>query len=247
MTTKINGSHLSNRNSQRLAILGATSGVGRQLVLRALDAGHRVTALVRDPARMDIDHDQLTVVQGDANDYAAVLGVVRHADAVLCALGAPALSSSQVRSRGTEHIVRAMNDSGVRRLICVSVYGAGDTREGLPFFLRYLFFPLYLRRAVAEHELQERIIAQSETDWTVVRPPFLTDGPATGAYAHGFANDHQGLTLDISRADVADFMLRQLDDRGYSGRAVGISYRRATEMSPASRHQPCGGGASNRS
>jgi putative NADH-flavin reductase len=228
MTTQTNTANpSSNRRTQRLTILGATSGVGRQLALLALDAGHHVTALVRDPTRMDICHDRLMVVSGDANDYAAVLAVVRGSDAVLCALGAPAFSSSKVRSQGTEHIVRAMQQTGVRRLICLSVYGAGDSREGLPFFLRYFLFPLYLRRPVAEHEIQESIIRQSEVDWTIVRPPFLTDGPLTGTYSHGFANDQEGLTLDISRADVAEFMLRQLDDRGYARHAVGISYARS--------------------
>lgn len=208
----------------RLAVFGATGGVGRELIALALQAGYDITALARDPARLD--DAQQRVVAGDATDYDAVRRTVTGADVVICALGAPALSRSKVRSDGTRQIVRAMEDEGVKRLICLSVLGAGGTREGLPFFLRYVIFPLYLRRAVAEHETQEAIIRKSGLDWTIVRPPTFTDGAVTGNYAQGFDNDMAGLSLKISRADVADFMLRQLGTDAHVHQSVGISYRK---------------------
>ena len=211
--------------TQTLAIFGATGGVGRAVVARALSDGHRVIALVRDPARLAAC-DGLTVLQVDACDAAAVHRAVEGADAVLCCLGAPALSRSTVRSEGTRNIVTAMAATGVTRLVCVSVLGAAESHDILPFFLRYLFFPLYLRRAVADHEAQERIIAESDVDWTVVRPPHLTDGPGRGHYTHGFGNDAADLSMTISRADVADFMLRQLSSPQYSRAAAGISDRK---------------------
>lgn len=117
-----------------------------------------------------------------------------------------------------------MRATQVRRLICVSVLGAHESMAGLPFHLKYLLFPTYLRRPLREHEAQERIVRASGLDFTIVRPPFLTDGPATGRYTHGFVSGQEGLTLDISRADVADFMLRELEAKAYVGEAAGISY-----------------------
>jgi uncharacterized protein YbjT (DUF2867 family) len=209
---------------KKVAVFGATGGIGRHLVDLALESGFEVVALVRDASRLD-ENPRLQVHVGDMFDEDVVRRTVRGADAVFCALGAPAFSRSEVRSEGTKNIVHAMQEEGVRRLVCVSVLGAHESREGLPFFLRYVFFPFYLRRPVAEHELQERIIEESDLDWTIVRPPFLTDDAVTGSYAHGFGNDEPGLTLKISRADVADFMLRQLGSDDYLHQAAGISYR----------------------
>jgi len=211
----------------RLALFGATRGIGRSVLEQALESGHTVTALVRDPSSFAFDHPRLEVIEGDATNAVDVERTIRGADAVLCGLGASALSRSKVRSESARHIVNAMERRGVRRLICVSVLGAHESRAGLPFFLRYVFFPIYLRRAVADHEAQEQIIRDSGVDWTIVRPPFLKDGPQTGDYAHGFDNDEVGLTLDVSRADVADFMLHQIASADYVGRAAGISYRKA--------------------
>src|SRR5690606_22094127 len=139
----------------------------------------------------------------------------------------PARSDAKVRSEGTKHIVRAMEELGVRRLVCVSVFGAAETRASLPFFLKYVIFPLFLRRVVAEHERQERVIADSSLEWTIVRPPHLVEGGRTGLYAHGFAPDAPGLTYRISRADVAELMLREVVEPRYVRRAVGISYEKA--------------------
>lgn len=212
---------------ETLAVFGATRGIGLRLTEQALAAGHRVRALVRNPDRFALAHPRLEVLGGDALDPVAVLATLESADAVICALGAPALSRSTVRSEGTAQIVRSMRETGLRRLICVSVLGASESREGLPFFLRYVIFPLYLRRAVAEHERQERVLEESGLDWTAVRPPTLTDGPTTGEYALGFGTGEMGrLTLDISRADVAHFMLRELGADTHVGETVGISYRK---------------------
>ena len=210
----------------RLALFGATGGVGRSLVKLALAAGHQVTALVRDPARLELAHPRLTLVSGEGSDAAAVAKVVAGADAVLVALGAPALSRSRIRSEGTKLIVDAMQAAGVERIVCVSLLGVADSRTTLPLWIRYGLFPLYLRRAIADHERQEEVLRASDLAWTSVRPPFLTDGAHTGRYAHGFATT-DGLKLEVSRADVADFMLAQLGSSTYLRRAAAISYARA--------------------
>jgi len=208
---------------RRLALFGATGGVGRRVLDLALAEGHHVVALCRDPSRLDVAHDRLTVVEGDVLDPDAVARVVGACDSVLVALGAPAMSKSRVRSEGTAVIVRAMQRTGVRRLLCVSVYGAAETYADLPWLYRHVIFPLYLRRAVADHERQEAIIADSDLDWTIVRPPNLTDGPRTGRYDAGFGS-MQGRSLNISRADVADLMLRELATGQHAGQRVAISY-----------------------
>ena len=208
-----------------ITIFGASRGIGRHALELALQAGHHVTALLRDPNAV-AETPRLRVLRGDATNIADVREAVSGADAVVCAVGAPALSRSRVRSEATALIVQAMREQGIERLLCVSVLGAGEQRAALPFLLRRVIFPTYLRRPVAEHERQERLLRDSELDCTAVRPPTLTDGPRTGQYAHGFGVDFAGLTLKVSRADVADFLVAQLDDTRYSRRAVAISYAR---------------------
>ncbi len=216
------GMNASN-HPKHLVIFGATGGAGRALVQQALAQGHPVTAFVRDPARLDIQDTRLKIHVGDATDLAAVRAAVSGHDAVICALGVPARSRSGLRARGTECIVAAMQAVGVRRLIVLSSHGVAETREELPAFLRYIVVPLYLSRVFADHEAQEQVVRGSNLDWTLVRPPHLTNGPATGDF-------HRGVTagtrtkMKISRADVAAFMLAQLDADRWLHCAPTISY-----------------------
>ena len=212
---------------RRIALFGATRGVGRSFLDLALAAGHHVTALVRDPARLDLSHPRLTLVTGDVTDPASTRAAIEGADTVVCALGAPARDGSRIRERGTVQIVAAMQHAGVRRLLCVSVLGARETRGGLPALYRWIVFPLFLRRAVADHERQEEVIEASGLDYTIVRPPNLTDGPVTADIAAGFGADMRGISMKISRADVAGFMLQRAERGDYMRRTVAVSYRAA--------------------
>jgi putative NADH-flavin reductase len=207
----------------RLTVFGATGGTGRLLVQQALDAGHDVTAFVRDAARLGLEHERLGVVVGDVMDPAAVEDAVRDRDAVLCAIGAPASDRSRVRTRGTGVIIDAMERAGARRLVCLSSFGVGDSRARLPLHLRYLIVPLFLRHAFADHETQEARVRESDLDWTIVRPPHLKDGPHTGAYRHGFDAVPREVRLVITRADVADLMLRVAADGSHVREAVAVS------------------------
>jgi putative NADH-flavin reductase len=211
----------------KLIIFGASGGTGRQLVKQALDQGHLVTAFVRDPAKAGARHANLTIVQGDALDPAAVARAVPGHDAVLSSLGAPAVKTGTIRSEGTRNIVHAMEQAGVRRLISQASLGYGDSRTVLdrtPFYFKYLIVPLVLRRGFADHMRQEEQIKRSRLDWTIVRPGNLTDGDHTGVYRHGFPATDKAITVTISRADVADFMLRQLMDDSYLHQTPGVSY-----------------------
>jgi putative NADH-flavin reductase len=211
----------------KLLIFGAAGGTGRHLVEQALEQGHDVTAFVRNPAKPGTAHTRLKVAQGDAMNAAAVEGVMPGHDAVLCALGSPALKTGAVRSAGTRNIVAAMEKAGVQRLVCLSSLGCGDSRAALdaaPFFSKYIVVPLFLRRVFVEHERQEECIGRSRLDWTSVRPGHLTDGPRTGVYRHGFPPADRSIKVSVSRADVADFMLKQLTDDTYLRKTPGLSY-----------------------
>ncbi|UOG76832.1 SDR family oxidoreductase [Hymenobacter tibetensis] len=205
-------------------VFGSTGGTGRQLVEQALTQGHTVTAFARNPQKIKFEHPNLRVVQGDVLDVAAVKQAIVGQEVVLSALGAPAAQKDAVRSEGTRNIIRAMEQTGVRRFICLTTLGIGDSKPALPFAYKYLLVPLFLRQAFADSELQEQCIQQSSLEWTIARPGTLTNGQRTGEYHHGFPATQKGLKIKISRADVADFMLRQLQDTTYLYKAASLSY-----------------------
>lgn len=205
-----------------ILIAGSTGTIGRQLVKQALEGDHEVTAFARDPSKLQIDNHKLTTYRGDILDPASVKQAMPGKDAVLCALGAG--SKGGVRAAGTHNLIEAMKENGVRRLVCLSSLGVGDSRGNLNFFWKHIMFGLLLRRAFADHVAQEDRVRASSLDWTIVRPGAYTDGDRTGGYRHGFPASASDLKLKVSRADVADFMLRQLTDDSYLHRAPGISY-----------------------
>ena len=211
----------------KIIVFGATGGTGRQFVEQALTAGHKVTAFLRDPAKLGIAHANLTIVPGNVMEPASVERALPGHDAVLVALGAPATKTGTVRSEGTRNIVRAMEKAGVRRLVCQTSLGYGDSRAVLdraPFFFRNFVVPVFLRKTFADHALQEDIVKQSRLDWIIVRPGTMTDGPKTGHYRHGFPATDPTVKVEVSRADTADFMLKQVADDTYLGRTPGLSY-----------------------
>lgn len=205
----------------RIAIFGATGTLGRHVVERALEQGHEVTVLTRDASRVGRQHERLHVIEGDVLDPTAVERAVTGQEAVLISLGNG--RKGVVRAEGTRSVIEAMQRTGVKRLICQSTLGVGDSRPNLNFLWKYVMFGMLLRPAYADHVQQEEYVRASDLDWTIVRPSAFTDGPATGTYRRGFAADASGLALKISRADIAGFMLEQLTDRSYLHRAAAIS------------------------
>ena len=206
----------------KLLVFGSTGSIGQQLVRQGLGQGYLVTAFARDPSKLAIRHDNLKVVQGDVMDFPSVEKAVQGQDVVLCSLGAGA--KGVVRSRGTKNIIRAMEKTGVRRFVCQSSLGVGDSWGNLGFFWKYIMFRGILRQAYADHVSQEGHVRQSNTDWTIVRPAAFTDGNRTGEYRHGFPGNDTTMKLKISRADVADFMLKQLRYEAYLRKTPGLSY-----------------------
>jgi len=157
-------------------------------------------------------------------DLATVERAVRGQDAVVCVLGSGQKLTGTVRSRGTEHIIQAMQRTRVRRLICQTTLGAGDSWSSLDFYWKYVMFGFILRNVFADHERQEAIVRASDLDWTIVRPGAFVEGDRTGQYRHGFPSSDRTSKLKISRADVADFLLKQLESTAYLHQTPSLSY-----------------------
>jgi putative NADH-flavin reductase len=202
-------------------IFGATGDTGRELIKQALAQGHTVTGFSRHADELKDDFPKIQTIQGDVADKTAVDKAVQGQDAVLSALGSSSLKRNPALVKGVENIVNAMEQHGVRRLVYQSSLGVGDSRERVGFLIRYIIIPLVLRNAIADHEDKERIIKQSNLDWVIVRPAGLRNEPLTGDYRTG---EDIKFGARISRADVADFMLKQLTDNTYLKKTPGISY-----------------------
>ena len=204
-----------------LAIFGATGGTGQQVVKAALAQEHTVTAFVRDPKRLSIQDQRLQIVTGDVFDPEAVAKAVINQDAVICALGGGRdLKKTTVRATGTEHIIQGMQAYQVKRLVVVTAMGIGESWNTLSA-VNKIFFATALSSARSDHEKQEKAVKASGLDWTIIRPSGLTDGPQTGEYQ--FGETIRAKSSTIARADVADLMLKALEDDQLIRKAVTIT------------------------
>lgn len=208
----------------KLLIFGSTGGTGSQVVEQALEQGHVVTAFARNPAKLNIKHPNLKTFQGDVMDFPSVEKALEDQDAVVCVLGAGQNMTSTIRSQGTRQIIQAMEKVGIQRLICQSTLGAGDSWGSLNFFWKYIMFGFLLRKVFADHQKQENYVQKSSLDWTIVRPGAFIEGNRTGNYRHGFSGSDKTSKLKISRADVADFILKELTNDNYLGKTPSLSY-----------------------
>jgi putative NADH-flavin reductase len=206
----------------KLLILGATGGTGQQVVAQALAQGHIVTAFARRPEAVTTQHANLTAIQGDIIDAAAVATAVAGHEAVISALGTRA--GPPALPEGTHNILVAMEQAGIRRSLWVSSFGVGDSQQQMGWIARTVIVNLFLKNAIAEKEIQERYIRESAGDWIIARPGGLTDGPLTGSYRCVIGPDEKVGRPSISRADVADFLLKNLTDDRYVRKAVGLTY-----------------------
>lgn len=208
----------------KILVFGASGGTGRELLKQALDKGMSVTAFVRDATRVaDIQHPNLTVVTGNVLNREDVGRTVAGHDAVFYAIGAGPKRTT-IREQGTRIVIEAMKAANIRRLVCLSSFGVGESRSDLSFFTRYVVVGIFLRHAFADHEQQEAVVRGSALDWTLVRPPHLKDGAKTGIYQDGLALAYGNIEGWITRADLADFMLKQLEDDRYIRQAPRVSY-----------------------
>jgi len=208
---------------ERVLIVGATGGTGRELVAQALGRGYAVTAVARDPAKLRIEHARLTVVRGDVLDDASVEAAMRGQDAVLCALGHRRyFRPTRILSDGTRNLLRAMATCGVRRLVCETSLGIGDSAGRMGLYYTLFVIPVILPFYYWDKTRQERWIAGSDRDWVIVRPGALTHGARRGRVTSGASVGSFVWTVRVSRADVAAFMLDQLVSNDFLRAAPGI-------------------------
>jgi len=220
----------------KITIFAATGGIGGQLLQQAVVAGHDVTAVVRNPKKLSAP---VRVVAADlaSSDPATLRSAVKGADAVLSGLGARSASENGVAWRGTRAIIEAMEDAGARRIVVVSAAPVGtvpspgrpnppENDPGDGFFMRTLLSPLIkrvLRSHFADLARMEDVLRESSLDWTVVRPPRLTNGSVTGIYRTAYGQNLRRGAL-VSRADVAHLMLRAVAQPETLRRTIGIAY-----------------------
>jgi putative NADH-flavin reductase len=211
-------------SGRKILVLGATGGTGRAVVSQGLQQGYQVTAFVHRPERTFASSERLRSIVGSVTERSAALEqAVRGQDAVISALGRGfSFRSHGLFARGIPRIIETMRRQGVKRLIITSAFGVGETWRDVPLLPR-IFARTLLRDLYADKEAGEKILRPSDLDWTVVYPVALTKGPRTGRYRVGERLTLKGLPT-ISRADVADFLLSQVDDRRYIRKGVLISY-----------------------
>lgn len=211
--------------AKRILVLGATGGTGKQVVTQAIEHGHDVTVFVRNPDRLVSKPNGVRVFVGDVTDSGSALAEAAHnQDAVISALGlGRSLKSNGLIARSVPAIARAMEAEGVRRLIFLSAYGVGATYKDTPvlprILTRTLLKDMYDDKNAADEELRR---VGNSIDWTIVYSVTLTNGPRTGRYRAGERLALRGLPK-ISRADVAEFMLKQVDDMTYLRKGVLLS------------------------
>jgi len=208
----------------KILIFGASGATGHELVNQALTQGHIVTAFVRNPSKLKIKHDNLKVIQGDVIHYLLVENAVKGQDAVLSALGASSpFKYDQSVVDGANNIIKAMETNNISRFIYMSFVGVKESRHTAGFVIKYIA-PKLLSTEVAGHESREKLIKQSQLKWTIVRAPTLSNGKHIAQFRSGEEISSKGFTVMISRADVADFMLRQLTDTTFIRRTPSVMY-----------------------
>lgn len=197
-----------------IALFGATGKTGSRALTRLLDAGFTVHALARDTSKLEA-RDGLTVVQGDVRDAAAVDEVVQGADAVLSLFGQVKGSSHTLQTDGTRGIVDAMKKHGVTRIVTLSGGGlrAEKDQPGVPDKIIRGLLKLLSGHVLKDAEGHLEVLKESGLDWTVVRGPRLTENPGVGSYRVSWVG--VDASTQISRDDLADFILTQIDDDTY--------------------------------
>ena len=210
---------------KKIALFGASGGTGQQFLQQALAAGYQVKALVRTPSKITQQSPQLEVIPGDVLNPEEVTTVVAGTDIVVSLFGHVKGSPEWLQTDGTRHLVQAMQAHGVKRIISLSGGGLPFPEKDQPKFIDKLIrgimkltVPKILNDAVEHH----KVLRDSDRQWTIVRGPMLTHGPHTGNYRIGWVGVDSG--TKISRADLADFILREVEANSYPQQMPFVSY-----------------------
>lgn len=208
----------------RITVFGATGGTGRRLVEQAIAEGNEVVAYVRNPSKLDMENEHLTVVQGELTDEELIEKAVKGVDAVISLLGPRGGSKSKPLTHGMQNIITAMKKQGVRRLIISSTLSAKDPNDKRTLRVKFSVNLVKLTMHAAYEDIVSvaETVRNSDLAWTIVRLNLLNNKPKSGKVKVGYVGSGE-LGSWISRADIADFMLNQIQDTKYVQQAPAIS------------------------
>jgi putative NADH-flavin reductase len=207
-----------------LVVFGASGRLGRNLVEQALTAGHRVRAFVRSPSKLAIQHAHLTLFQGDSMNAKAVYKALADQQAVISALGTARSLEPGMLETAAKNIVAAMKERNIYRLVSTSGAGVWQPQDQpkLPDYFMAILLHIFAREVEQDSFANVDVLKASDLDWTVVRFPRLTDGPRTGRYRVGYID--KGSSIRLSRADAAEFILKELIEKKWVRKAPLVSY-----------------------
>lgn len=214
-----------NQPLSRVVVLGANGGIGRHAVLLALKAGHRVTAILRTPGKLEINHPNLEIIQGDVLKAGTLDQHLQNKDVVISAIGKNSLKKTTLYSQGNRNLIDSMQRTGVKRGFFISAAGL-EVNPTYSFLLRFLtryVLQTMLCNMYSDLWAMEALIKASTINWTIMRPPKLTDGPETGTYRSDIGR-YLFNGLKISRADVAHFIVHNLSNEAIVNKIVEVAY-----------------------
>jgi putative NADH-flavin reductase len=217
--------NIENTHLFKIAVLGANGGIGSQVVKMALQQGHSVTAIVRNPDSMKIKHEHLTIVNGDVLHPETFRDHITDKDVVVCAIGDSSLKKTTLYSQGAENLLKIMKEVGSTRCYFISASGL-DVNPSLNVLIRLatkFILQKILKNMYADLRKMEAIIRQSDLHWTIMRPPRLVDSAFTGKYRFS-VNAYLAKGMSIARADVAHFMLDNISNASIYKSTVEVAY-----------------------
>ena len=210
---------------KKIIVFGATGGTGNQVVEQALLAGHKVTVIIRNPDAFAIQHQRLEIIKGDVFQPSTFQNAMKEKDAVVSCLGIKKREPTTVYSEGVGNIITAMQQAGINRIICLSAAAVIVPPKGsflAKFIAKNILQPLF-KYSFADMLLMEKMLLGSHLNWTVIRPPRLTDAERTGKYRTTM-NEPLPNPSKISRADLADYIVNHLTDEKTFKARIEISY-----------------------
>ncbi|MCQ6956380.1 NAD(P)-dependent oxidoreductase [Mucilaginibacter aquariorum] len=210
---------------QRIVVLGANGGIGRQVVLQALAAGHQVTAILRSPEKLAIADQHLEIVKGDVMNPGSLTEHFMQKDTLISAIGRNSFKRTTLYSQGSKNVIYAMQESGLKRAFFISASGieVNPTHSLLIRLATRFILQAMLRNMYADQVVMESLIKSSFIDWTIIRPPKLLNKPKTGNYRVSL-NTFLDNGISISRADVAHFIVSNLINKAIVRKTVEIAY-----------------------
>jgi putative NADH-flavin reductase len=207
----------------KVLVLGATGGVGQHILKLGIERGHELTALVRKPEKLKSWESRVRIVKGDALNKRALEEAVRGQDASIYSIGVKTIGRTTLFSESTRILIDAMERNKVKRLVCITGVGAGETKGHGGFLYDRIIYPLITKRVYEDKELQEMMIQKSSLDWVIVRPAVFREGTASGKLQA--VTDVRGVTLRrVSRAEVAACALEQLTEDRFLRKPVFIGH-----------------------